>query len=197
MNLPRLLLLTDRAMSEQAGLGLERTLTEAVRGGATAVVVREKDLPQDARTELARRVGMLLQPVGGTVIVASDPAVARAAFTPWLHLASADPVPPSGFRWGRSCHSTDDVVRAAGEGACYVTVSPVYASASKPGYGPPLGIDGLRAMVTVADVPVFALGGIDRDRANLCRSAGAYGVAVMGDIMRAADPAVVVQGLLP
>jgi len=188
--------LTDRTMSERAGLGLEQTLTEAARGGARAVVVREKDLAQEARIELARRLTTILQPSGGTLIMASDPVAAEAAGSSWLHLAADDALPPAGFQWGRSCHSLDDVRRAVEEGASYVTVSPVYTTASKPGYGPALGIEGLRATVTETAMPVFALGGIDAERAAACRSAGAYGIAVMGEVMRSTDPAVVVKGLL-
>jgi thiamine monophosphate synthase len=79
----------------------------------------------------------------------------------------------------------------------YVTVSPVYPSASKPGYGPPLGLSTLRNWCAACAVPVLALGGVDSaDRAGACVRAGAAGVAVMGTVMRAADPAAVVRGLV-
>jgi thiamine-phosphate pyrophosphorylase len=196
VSLHPLLVLTDRTMSAEAGLGLVATVTGAVVGGARAVILREKDLPAEERVALAGALRGALEATGGTLIVASDPGVADAAGVTWLHLASADPVPPAGFSWGRSCHTAADVACAADEGACYVTVSPVFATASKPGYGPALGVAGLRSVVAQAHVPVFALGGVTPERAAVCRQAGASGVAVMGEVMRSRDPAAVVKALL-
>ena len=45
-------------------------------------------------------------------------------------------------------------------GADYVTVSPVFLTDSKPGYGPALGLDGLAKAVAAAKGPVVALAGI-------------------------------------
>jgi thiamine-phosphate pyrophosphorylase len=107
--------------------------------------------------------------------------------------------------WGRSCHSVDDVARAAADGAGYVTLSPVFASASKPGYGPPLGADALtRAASAVGDgsseaasVPsIYALGGITPENTSGCVVAGATGVAVMGGVMAAPDPDAAVAAYL-
>ena len=94
---------------------------------------------------------------------------------------------------GRSCHDLDELRRAAAEGVDYVTFSPVWVTASKPGYGPAVGLGGLeRACATVPDLPVYALGGVTPSRVAACREAGAAGVAVMGAVMRAPDPAAVV-----
>lgn len=97
-----------------------------------------------------------------------------------------------GQGWGRSCHSTEEVRRAAEAGADYVTLSPFAATPSKPGYGPPLA----REDFAVGAVPVFALGGITVANAASAREAGAHGVAVMGEVMRSADPAGTVARLL-
>jgi len=72
-------------------------------------------------------------------------------------------------------------------GADYVTVSPVFLTVSKPGYGPALGTDGLARIVARVAGPVIALGGVTAANAASCRAAGAQGVAVMGEVMRAAD----------
>ncbi len=77
-----------------------------------------------------------------------------------------------------------------------MTVSPVFLTASKPGYGPALGLDGLTKIIAAAAGPVVALGGITPDNAALCRGAGASGIAVMGEVMRAADPHATVARLI-
>ncbi|GAA0970329.1 Thiamine-phosphate synthase [Nocardioides aquaticus] len=53
-----------------------------------------------------------------------------------------------------------------------------------------------RLAPAAAGVPVYALGGIDATNAADFRTAGADGVAVMGAVMRADDPAAVVEQLL-
>ncbi|MDQ2838549.1 MAG: thiamine phosphate synthase [Actinomycetota bacterium] len=68
----------------------------------------------------------------------------------------------------------------------------MFASPSKPGYGPPLG-PGVFAELRL---PTCALGGIDVTKAAACLEAGPAGVAVMGTVMRSPDPAATVAALL-
>ncbi|GLS42101.1 thiamine phosphate synthase [Methylobacterium brachythecii] len=96
---------------------------------------------------------------------------------------------------GLSAHSLADIRSATAAGADYVTFSPIFATASKPGYGPSLGLDALREAAGLG-LPIIALGGIGVDEARRCREAGAAGVAVMGGLMRASDPAAETHQLL-
>jgi len=186
VTLPRLLVLTDR--TQTAGRDLVAVVRAAVAAGRCGVVLREKDLRDAARVELAGRLREVTADAGATLLVASRPGLGDG-----VHLAADDPFPPapSGIV-GRSCHQPGEVRRAAEEGCRYATLSPVFASASKPGYGPPLGVAALR------DLPlaVFALGGVTPEHAARCVDAGAWGVAVMGGVMRAADPTAEVAALL-
>ncbi len=78
---------------------------------------------------------------------------------------------------GVSCHNLDEVVRAEQEAADYVYLSPIFESPSKPGYGPPLGLEALRAAAGRVRIPVIALGGISAENEALCIAAGAAGIA--------------------
>ncbi|MFZ5869360.1 MAG: thiamine phosphate synthase [Actinomycetota bacterium] len=183
MRLPRVLVVTDRRQLP-AARDLVGTVAACAEAGLEAVVLRELDLPRGERQELARAVVA----TGVTAITARtwlDGAVG-------VHLAAAQgsaDAGPARFH-GRSCHDDEEVRRAVGGGASYLTISPVAASVSKPGYGPALGAPGVRRAVRRAgDVPVFALGGVDARNAAAMRDAGAHGVAVMGAVMRAPDPA--------
>ena len=202
--LPRLLVLTDRRCVPP-GRTLLGTIRAAVEAGARAVVVRERDLPSAQRAALADECDRVMDVVGGVCIVA-DPDPRSAAGTPsgGLHLRAASRLPPvRPDLLGRSAHSLDELVRAAADGLDYVTVSPVAPSASKPGYGPALGADGLQTLLAAAargssgPLPhAFALGGVDQRNCGPFLAAGAYGVAVMGAVMRAERPAEVVSDLL-
>jgi thiamine-phosphate pyrophosphorylase len=179
VRLPRLLVLTDRS---QCAEPLPLTVGAAVEAGARAVVLREKDLPADARAVLAAELTAILTAAGGTLIIAG----AMSAAPGGVHLAAAEPFPARRPDLvGRSCHDLAEVAAATAEGCDYVTVSPVFPSPSKPGYGPPLGPAGL-AVLARSGPPAYALGGVRPADVATCRAAGAYGVAVMGGVMR--DP---------
>jgi thiamine-phosphate pyrophosphorylase len=161
-----------------------------VDAGGRAVVLREKDLPDAERARLADALRAVLEPAGGVLVVAGPGGAAGGADL--VHLAARDPFPdprPTGV--GRSCHSAAELTRAAAEGADWVTLSPLRATASKPGYGPALGIDGLAALLREVPEapPAYALAGVRPADVAACRAAGAAGVAVMGAVMR--DPALV------
>jgi thiamine-phosphate pyrophosphorylase len=183
VSLPRLLVIAD---AEAAGGRLPAIVTEAVHHGARAVVLRARALHPAARVTLAARLRRVLVPVGGLLILAGGRGDA-------VHLARREPVPePRPTLVGRSCHDAGEVARAVRDGCDYVTISPVYPTASKPGYGPPLGPAGLAALCR-AGPPAFALGGVRPDSVPECLAAGAYGVAVMGPVLR--TPAVVADYL--
>ncbi len=195
--LPELLVLTDRRQA--ARLGLVTILAAAVVGGVRAVVLREKDLGRAERVDLGCALAEILAPVGGTLLVAgADVDLATSIGARGLHLAAADPFPDDrgGLLVGRSCHNVEELQAAATEGADYATASPVYASLSKPGYGPALGPAGLGVGARATTVPVIALGGITPANAGACLAAGAAGVAVMGTVMRADDPTAATIALL-
>lgn len=185
--LPRLLLLTDRT---QARWPLVDVVRAAVDGGARAAVLREKDLPRPDRARLAIELRRVLAGVGGALLVASDATIPHDG----IHLAADEPMPPTSSGWiGRSCHDRHELAGAATEGCTYATLSPIFATRSKPGYGPALG----PAVLTDPPLPTFALGGIDRvEDVACCIAAGAHGVAVMGAVMRATDPARTTADLL-
>lgn len=142
--------------------------------------IREKHLP-------ARSLFQMVRPLtgrGARIIVNSRLDVALAAAADGVHLPANSPPParlrpltPPGFLIGVSCHSVDEVLRAAAEGADYAFLSPIFASPSKPGYGPPLGLELLRRACAGVAIPVFALGGVDEQNAPGCVAAGAAGFA--------------------
>ncbi|MEU8077481.1 thiamine phosphate synthase [Catellatospora citrea] len=173
---------TDR---RQAARPLVDVVAGAVSGGARIVLLREKDLPRTQRLRLAAALRELLRPVGGLLIVAGQDTLDGEA----LHLRAGAVAPLGRPRLvGRSCHDEAELGRLSTED--YVTLSPVFPSRSKPGYGPPLEPAGLRRLAALAGRPVLALGGVETpEQAAACRDAGAAGVAVMGAVMRAADPA--------
>jgi thiamine-phosphate diphosphorylase len=197
----RLVVVTDRVQAERAGHRLPDVAAAAVDAGAPGVLLREKDLPAAERRCLAEALRAVTARRGAALWVASDAALARDVGADGVHLAAADPAPDgdgvAALPWGRSCHGVEELRVAAADGAAWATCSPVFATDSKPGYGPALGVAGLAAACrAVPGLPVLALGGIGPGRVAACLTAGAAGVATMGAVMRAEDPAAVVRRML-
>ncbi|MCG5461382.1 thiamine phosphate synthase [Micromonospora sp. MED01] len=174
--------LTDRLV---ARCGLDRVVAGAAAGGVRWVVLREKDLPRAERAALAADLRAILADVGGTLIVAGPDPLGGDA----VHLPAAGPYPPPTVGLvGRSCHHQPELDRLTTEH--YATISPVWPTKTKPGYGPPLDVAGLGSLVRSSPVPLLALGGIETpEQVTACVEAGAVGVAVLGALMRANDPA--------
>jgi thiamine-phosphate pyrophosphorylase len=177
--LPRLLVVTDRT---QAAGPLAGVVADAVAAGARAVLLRDRDLPDDERAALAADLRAVLDPVGGLLVTAGS--VAGPAH-PAVHLAAAEPFPdPRPALVGRSCHSAAELAQARAEGCDWAFLSPVFPTASKPGYGPALGVEGF-ARLRPPGPPVYALGGVLPEHVPDLLAAGAHGIAVMGPVMRA------------
>ncbi len=188
-----LLVVTDRHGHPRP---LVETVQAALDGGARGSWLRERDLPPAARRRLGEEIAGRVRSAGGILTVGGDPTMAADLGADGVHLhgtATSELIAvtrrtlgPSALI-GLSAHAAGDAAHAASGGADYATLSPIYASSSKPGYGPALGPEGIAAAVD-AGLPVLALGGLAVDRIPACRRRGASGIAVMGALMRADDP---------
>jgi thiamine-phosphate pyrophosphorylase len=195
---PPLLVISDRS---QARRPLVEIAAAVFAGGCRWFSLREKDLPAAERRALLAELVALGRRFDATVTVHDDLDAAIASGAGGAHLPSgSDPTIararlPQGLI-GVSAHTAAEAAALLAAGADYVTISPIFLTDSKPGYGPALGLDGLRATVDLAKGPVVALAGISPGNARACLDAGAAGIAVMGEVMRAADPEATVRALI-
>jgi thiamine-phosphate pyrophosphorylase len=195
---PPLLVISDRRQARQP---LEQVVEAVFAGGCRWFSLREKDLPPDERRALLGALVALGRRWGAVVTAHEDIAAVAAVGADGVHLPSGGDPAAARARLpealiGASAHSADEAAASLRAGADYVTASPVFITASKPGYGPALGLDGLARILAQAPGDVVALGGITAENAAACFAAGARGIAVMGEVMRAADPQATVEHLL-
>jgi thiamine-phosphate diphosphorylase len=191
--LARIHAITDERIARSADLdAIARALADG--GGADlALHARGRALSGLEHYNLAFRLSVLPSPL----FVNDRLDVALAVPTAGVQLGHGS-LPVSAARalnprwWiGRSVHDLAEAAAARAEGADYLVVGPVYASATHPDR-PPLGLERLREMVALS-LPVIAIGGLTPERARAVRAAGAYGIAAIRALWDAADPAAAVR----
>ncbi len=184
-------------------VGLDDVVGAAVAGGAGIVQLRDKTATTRELAAAVTRLRPVTAARGVPLVVNDDVEAAR--FADGVHVGASD-VPPAVVRAelgpdavvGWSVNDVAQLDDDAAVAACtYLAVSPVWATGTKPDHEPPLGLDGVRAVVerVAGRRPVVGIGGIDATNAHEVVAAGAAGVAVVTAITRSPDPAEAARAL--
>ena len=192
-----LYLITDGAPEEVDAL---REALASVPPGTTLVQLRPRRA-QPAREvhEIGRALRAITRRAGARLVVNDRVDVALAIGADGVHLPERGlPIACARRQLGEhaivgaSAHDGDGVAAKIRQGADFLTVSPVFATPSKPG-ATPLGLVGLRALVYARGggaAPLFALGGIVRpEQVKEVLGQGAQGVATIRGVLGARSPA--------
>lgn len=196
---PPVLVITDRKQTARPLLAVVQAL---LAGGCRWISLREPDLSREERADLLQGLVRCGAQSGAAISVHADCDAAMTTGAAGVHLPRHGSITAARAYLGNratigiSAHDREEVQRAAKLGADYVTLSPIFQTLSKPNYSPSLGIAGLAELAKAAEVPIYALGGIDASNAAQCREAGAAGVAIMGAAMRAPDPETVIRNVI-
>lgn len=183
------------AGSQDAPNGLLETVEAALRGGVTAVQLREKSGTDRENFLLAERTRELCKEHDAAFYLNDRLDLALATNADGVHLGVDDlPIPSvrriagEGFTIGFSPDSDLGARSSRLEGASYLGVGPIFGTHSKLDAGPAIGLRVLRRRIEISALPVIGIGGIDAENAGLVVRVGAAGVAVMSAILRASDP---------
>lgn len=164
---PREWLMTDERIGDRLWQAID-----ALPAGS-GVVFRHHSLPDHERAALAERVAAAAHERGLTLAVSRDPGLARAVGAPLVHN------PPVGADVGhmsRSAHGADEARLACDAGAALIFLSPIFPTRSHPERQPLQG-DEVRRILETSEVPVIALGGMNRARFSELERRGFYGWA--------------------
>jgi thiamine-phosphate pyrophosphorylase len=184
----RLLLISDRKLCENKLLSV--TAASAFSSGVKAFQLREKELSSFHLLTLAKKLRKLSSKHSAKLIINDRLDIAMLVKADGVHS------PENGIQAkdvkrlsknlivGKSTHSVKSAVDAEKNGYDYIIAGPVFRTASKIKYGKPLGIKLLKEICCSVGIPVFAVGGINPERALKCINAGAHGIAVISAVFK-------------
>ena len=159
-------------------------LVQALERGAGLVQLRAHALDDPAYARLAERAFAQCERRGAGLVLNRDPGRARALPAHGLHLrgrqlAILEQRPQGSWEWvGASCHTPEELARAAALGLDYALLSPVQPTTSHVGVRP-LGWRGFADLVARATLPIYGLGGLQADDLETARAQGAQGIAAI------------------
>ena len=170
--------------------------------GATLMQLRLKNEPARVLLSVAREISSLCRNRGATFIVNDRVDIAMLADAHGVHLgqndlplAAARKVAGADIAIGVSTHTVEQARAAEAGGADYIGVGPIYSGGLKQ-IAAGKGLDHLRAVRAAVRLPIVAIGGITEARVPEVLAAGADAVAIITDVVKAADVASKVRSIL-
>lgn len=184
------------AVTDRAWTG-EQTLYEqveaALKGGVTCVQLREKEMDETAFLQEAKDICALCRRYGVPFIVNDNVDVAIACQADGIHVGQEDMAAGEVRRrvgdamlLGVSVHTVEEARRAVRNGADYLGLGAVFPTSTKTD-ADQMTNETLRAICDAVDVPVVAIGGINRGNLLKLSGSGVDGVALVSAIFSAED----------
>ena len=158
-----------------------------------AVILREKDLPDEEYEKLAKNILVLCEREGVLCFLHSRIDMARKLKCEQIHLSvpalqSLSEQERSALRkdfreLSISCHNMEDMQFAVSSGATQIVLGTIFETECKKGLKGK-GLDFVREICEACPIPVYAIGGISMERLSQVMDAGAAGGCMMSGFMR-------------
>lgn len=182
---------TDRSWLN--GRTLREQVEEALKGGATFVQLREKELDQDAFLEEARQLKALCAAYHVPFVINDSVEIAAAIDADGVHVGQSDmeagdvraKLGPDKII-GVSAQTVEQALAAEARGADYLGVGAVFHTGTKAD-ATDVSYETLREICRAVKIPVIAIGGITRDNVGELAGSGICGVAVVSAIFAQPD----------
>jgi len=187
-----LYVITDETISR--GLSHTEIARQAIAGGADVIQLRDKSRGCRDLITIGREIRKITRKTHTLFIVNDRLDVALACGADGVHLGQGDirgdvarQISRPGFVIGMSVGSVAEAVQAEQDGADYLALSPIFATASKDDAGPGHGLAVLASVCSRVTIPVVAIGGITRTNVGDVIDTGASGVAVISAVAGSPD----------
>ncbi len=184
------------AVTDRSWLGEESLydqVEKALKGGATFIQLREKELDEKHLLEEARGIKGLCKKYRVPFVVNDNVEIALAADADGVHVGQSD-MEAGDVRAklgenkfiGVSAQTVEQALLAQEHGADYLGVGAVFPTGSKAD-ADDVSYETLRAICDVVDIPVIAIGGISTDNVLELSGSGICGIAVISAIFAKED----------
>lgn len=166
----------------------------ALDAGVRAVQLREKHLSGRDLLAVAERLRLLTHAYGALLFINDRADAAALSGADGVHLGQGGVSPAAARKVmgeealvGVSAHNMAEARKAEEDHANFITFGPVYHTPSKAQWGPPLGLGLLKEAAGLVNIPLYAVGGINKNRVEEVVASGASGVAVISAILASSD----------
>ena len=180
---------TDRAWTGKRTL--YQQVEAALKGGVTCVQLREKELAETAFLQEAKGICALCRRYRAPFIVNDNVDVAVACGADGVHVGQEDMEAGEVRRrvgenmiLGVSVHTVEEARRAVQNGADYLGLGAVFPTSTKTDVDV-MPRETLRAICGAVDVPIVAIGGLNRGNILQLSGSGVDGVALVSAIFGA------------
>jgi thiamine-phosphate pyrophosphorylase len=191
--MPRLYVILDAGLVRGPAQEIARQLMNA---GVRLLQYRAKNLPAREVLETSRQLAEAARQAGANFFVNDRPDLAYLSGAHGVHVGQDDLSVEQARaiigqdHWvGVSTHNPQQFQHAIATSADYVAIGPIFATTSKANPDPVVGTDMIRRLRPLTAKPIVAIGGIRLENAAEVIEAGADSVAVISEILAAADPA--------
>lgn len=174
---------TDRSWLN--GKSLAQQVNEVLKGGATMIQLREKDMNQDEFKAEAVEIKKICDRYHVPLIINDNVDLAVEVGATGVHVGQHD-MEAGQVRErvgadvivGVSARTVKQALAAQAAGADYLGVGAVFPTGTKADAAE-VGIDTLKAICAAVDIPVVAIGGIGTQNVSRLTGSGIAGVAVV------------------
>ena len=175
------------------GQMLYEQVEEALKGGATFIQLREKDLTEEEFLEEAKKIQQLCKEYRVPFIINDNVKLAKEIDADGVHVGQSD-MEALDVRAqlgedkiiGVSARTVEQALLAEKHGADYLGVGAVFQTGTKTD-AREVEHSVLKEICTKVDIPVVAIGGITQDNVKELSGSGINGVAVISAIFAQKD----------
>ncbi len=182
---------TDRAWAKEKSL--YQQVEEALKGGVTCVQLREKSLSDEEFLQEAFEIKALCQRYNVPLFINDNVFVALKCGADGVHVGQDDmavsevrSIVGENMMIGVSAHSVEEALEAVKNGADCLGVGAMFATSTKADANV-LSWQTLHDICHAVDVPVVAIGGLNKDNIPSLAGSGVDGVALVSAIFASED----------
>jgi thiamine-phosphate diphosphorylase len=178
------------------------TVRAAVTGGVDLIQLRDKTVADERFVKFAQEIVPICRERNVPLILNDRVHLVARLGAAGVHLGEEDFPPEEARRLlgpdvliGLSTHDREEVQAAAGRGADYVGLGPMFPTVTKTLTRSPKGAALVRAVQGATHLPLFPIGGIGPENVADLVEAGATRIAVSSAICAAPDPEAAARAL--